>query len=58
MVALAEGLQTSFWRLDSDGVAGELTWYSVDFPPAMALREKLLPHDDRIVMRPASRAAR
>ncbi len=49
VVALAEGLQTSLWRLDSAGVADELTWYSVDFPPVMALREKLLPHDDRIV---------
>jgi O-methyltransferase involved in polyketide biosynthesis len=49
VVALAEGLQTSFWRLHSAGVADELTWYSIDFPPVMALREKLLPHDDRIV---------
>ena len=43
VVALAEGLQTSFWRLDRAGVADELTWYSVDLPPVMALREKLLP---------------
>jgi O-methyltransferase involved in polyketide biosynthesis len=49
VVALAEGLQTSFWRLDRTGVADELTWYSVDLPPVMALREQLLPHDDRIV---------
>ncbi|WP_102144721.1 class I SAM-dependent methyltransferase [Mycobacterium hubeiense] len=49
VVALAEGLQTSFWRLDSMGVASELTWYSVDLPPVMALRDELLPHDDRIV---------
>jgi O-methyltransferase involved in polyketide biosynthesis len=49
VVALAEGLQTSFWRLDSAGLADELTWYSVDFPPVMGLREKLLPQDDRIV---------
>jgi O-methyltransferase involved in polyketide biosynthesis len=48
VVALAEGLQTSFWRLDRAGVARELTWYSVDLPPVMALREQLLPHD-RIV---------
>jgi O-methyltransferase involved in polyketide biosynthesis len=26
MVALAEGLQTSFWRLDRAGAADELTW--------------------------------
>jgi O-methyltransferase involved in polyketide biosynthesis len=49
VVALAEGLQTSFWRLHRIGVADELTWYSVDLPAVMALREKLLPHDDRII---------
>ena len=49
VVALAEGMQTSFWRLDAAGVADELTWYSIDLPPVMALREQLLPHDDRIV---------
>lgn len=49
VVAIAEGLQTSFWRLQWQGVADELTWYSVDLPPVMALRKELLPHDDRIV---------
>jgi O-methyltransferase involved in polyketide biosynthesis len=49
VVALAEGLQTSFWRLDRVGAASELTWYSVDLQPVMALRERLLPRDDRIV---------
>jgi O-methyltransferase involved in polyketide biosynthesis len=49
VVALAEGLQTSFWRLDAAGLADDVTWYSVDLPPVMALREHLLPHDDRIV---------
>ncbi|TDY05860.1 O-methyltransferase involved in polyketide biosynthesis [Mycolicibacterium litorale] len=49
VVALAEGLQTSLWRLDRMGVADELTWYSIDLPPVMALREQLLPADDRIV---------
>ncbi len=49
VVALAEGLQSSFWRLERTGVASELTWYSVDLPPVIALRERLLPHDDRIV---------
>ena len=49
VVALAEGLQTSFWRLDRTGLTDELTWYSVDLPPVMALREKLLPSDDQIV---------
>lgn len=45
VVALAEGLQTSFWRLDN----GELTWYSIDLPPVMELRSSLLPKDARIV---------
>jgi O-methyltransferase involved in polyketide biosynthesis len=49
VVALAEGLQTSFWRLGRTGLTDELTWYSVDLPPVMALREKLLPADDQIV---------
>ena len=49
VVVPAEGLQTSFWRLDRAGVADELTWYSVDLPPVMALREQLLPRADRIV---------
>lgn len=54
VVALAEGLQTSFWRLQRAGVADQLTWYSVDLPPVMALREKLLPTDERIVPLPQS----
>jgi O-methyltransferase involved in polyketide biosynthesis len=49
VVALAEGLQSSFWRLERVGVTNELTWYSVDLPPIIALRERLLPRDDRIV---------
>ncbi|MGW0159097.1 class I SAM-dependent methyltransferase [Mycobacterium sp. NPDC003323] len=49
VVALAEGLQTSFWRLARAGVADELTWYSIDLEPVMELRRKLLPRDDRIV---------
>lgn len=45
VVALAEGLQTSFWRLDN----GELTWYTIDLEPVVQLREKLLPDNQRIV---------
>ena len=48
IVALAEGLQTSFWRLDSAS-ASEFTWYSIDLPPVMALRNRLLPRDERII---------
>lgn len=49
VVAIAEGLQTSFWRLQAAGVGHELTWYSLDLPPVMALRQRLLPRDPRIV---------
>jgi O-methyltransferase involved in polyketide biosynthesis len=49
VVALAEGLQTSFWRLDRTGALAETTWYSIDLPPVMELRGQLLPSDDRIV---------
>jgi O-methyltransferase involved in polyketide biosynthesis len=49
IVALAEGLQTSFLRLDAAGAADELHWYSVDLPPVITLREQLLPRDDRLV---------
>jgi O-methyltransferase involved in polyketide biosynthesis len=49
VVALAEGLQTSFWRLDHQHAIDESRWYSVDLPPVMALRADVLPADDRIV---------
>ncbi len=49
VVALAEGLQTSFWRLDRSGVLTESHWYSIDLAPVMELRDRLLPSDDRIV---------
>jgi O-methyltransferase involved in polyketide biosynthesis len=44
VVALAEGLQTSFWRLDN----GTLTWVSVDLAPIVQLREQLLPTSNRL----------
>lgn len=49
VVALAEGLQTSFWRLARAGVADQLTWYSIDLEPVMDVRRRLLPRNDRIV---------
>lgn len=44
VIALAEGLQTSFWRLDN----GELTWLSVDLTPIVQLRQQLLPASARL----------
>lgn len=54
VVALAEGLQTSFWRLDSSLPGARFRWLSVDFPPIIELRKKLLPTSDRIVARAQS----
>jgi len=48
VVALGEGLQTSFWRLDAAGLGHEFLWLSVDFPQQIAVRERLLPHSPRI----------
>lgn len=52
VVALAEGLQTSFFRLDAQGtdVGHEFRWVTVDFPPMIELRRTLLPASDRVTM--------
>ncbi|MCX2933413.1 class I SAM-dependent methyltransferase [Mycobacterium sp. CVI_P3] len=44
VISLAEGLQTSFWRVDN----GEMTWLSVDLEPIIELRRQLLPTSDRL----------
>ncbi|TRW78688.1 class I SAM-dependent methyltransferase [Mycolicibacterium sp. 018/SC-01/001] len=49
VVALAEGLQTSFYRLDTTGGVGhDFSWLSVDLPPMIELRKAILPGSDRI----------
>ncbi|BBZ59008.1 class I SAM-dependent methyltransferase [Mycolicibacterium monacense] len=48
VVALAEGLQTSFHRLDASGVGHEFRWLTVDLPPIVELRTKLLPPSERV----------
>jgi len=52
VVALAEGLQTSFYRLDAPGgdVGHDFRWLSVDLPPMIELRRKLLPSSERVRM--------
>lgn len=50
VVALAEGLQTSFYRLDRSGVDDQFRWLTVDLPPIIELRERLLPPSDRVTM--------
>ncbi len=47
VVALAEGFQTSFWRLDAAIPDARFRWVSIDFPPVVALRERLLPASPR-----------
>ena len=50
VVALAEGLQTSFYRLDNSDVGDQFHWLTVDLPPMVDLRRKLLPSSDRVRM--------
>lgn len=48
VVALAEGLQTSFWRLDNALPNSEFHWMTVDLAPVIDLRRRLLPSSPRI----------
>jgi len=48
VVALAEGFQTSFWRLEEAIADPQFSWVSVDLPPVVELRERLLPSSPRI----------
>lgn len=48
VVALAEGLQTSFWRLNTLIPHADFRWLTVDFQPIIDLRERLLPASPRI----------
>lgn len=48
VVALAEGFQTSFWRLNRAIPDSRFRWVSVDLEPVMRLREQLLPTPSRI----------
>jgi O-methyltransferase involved in polyketide biosynthesis len=50
VIALAEGLQTTFWRINSPTAR----WISLDLPPVIALREKLLPASSQITNLAAS----
>jgi O-methyltransferase involved in polyketide biosynthesis len=50
VVALAEGLQTSFYRVDASGISDQFRWLTVDLPPVTKLREALLPPSDRVTI--------
>lgn len=43
VVALGEGFETTFWRVDN----GRVRWLTVDLPASAALRLELLPHSQR-----------
>lgn len=47
VVALGEGLETQFWRVDN----GSVRWVGVDLPEVEELRRRLLPASDRIASR-------
>jgi O-methyltransferase involved in polyketide biosynthesis len=46
VVALGEGLETQFWRVDN----GRVRWLTVDVPESVAVRERLLPGGDRQIV--------
>lgn len=48
VVALAEGLQTSFWRLSAALPELRFRWLTVDLEPVVELRNRLLPPSPRI----------
>ena len=48
VVALAEGLQTSLWRLDAALPEGQFRWLTVDLPPIIDVRTRLLPASPRV----------
>lgn len=48
VVALAEGLQTSFWRLDASIPDAQFHWLTVDLPDIIAVRNRLLPSVERV----------
>jgi O-methyltransferase involved in polyketide biosynthesis len=48
VVALAEGLQTSFWRLDATVSDARFRWLTVDLAPVIDLRHRLLPDSPRV----------
>ncbi len=50
VVALGEGLQTTYWRLGRP----EVDWLSVDLPPVADLRRRLLPPEPRMTVLAAS----
>jgi O-methyltransferase involved in polyketide biosynthesis len=48
VVALAEGLQTSFWRLEAALPDSRFRWLTVDLPAVVDVRARLLPASPRV----------
>jgi O-methyltransferase involved in polyketide biosynthesis len=48
VVALAEGLQTTFFRLSGGELGDQFRWLTVDLPPIADLRRRLLPDSPRV----------
>ena len=48
VVALAEGLQTSYYRIEASAVSDQFHWLTVDLPPMIDLRKTLLLPSDRV----------
>lgn len=48
VIALAEGLQTSFWRLDAALPDAQFRWLTVDLPEIVDIRARLLPTSPRV----------
>lgn len=44
VVALGEGLETQFWRVDN----GRVSWLTVDLPQVIELRRRVLPDERRV----------
>jgi len=44
VVALGEGLETQFWRVDN----GSVRWLTVELPETLAVRTELLPQHERV----------
>jgi O-methyltransferase involved in polyketide biosynthesis len=50
VVALAEGMQTSFWRLDAARPDSQFRWLTIDLPPIIDVRTRLLPPSPRVTL--------
>jgi O-methyltransferase involved in polyketide biosynthesis len=50
VIALAEGLQTSYWRLDATLKDAQFGWLTIDLPDIIDIRARVLPGSPRMSM--------